>query len=135
VRKMLELEITRLAAERRDDEDLEQMRHHLDQRAEALAKGDTNGYLNADIEFHMAVAIASKNHVVVDLFRTFSTVLRETLFKLAKVQETHDPHTYFHEQMYEAIKAKEVSAAVHWTLQNLDGTVKELRSSMYNDNE
>ncbi len=127
---MLELEISKLAAERRDDQDLEQMRYHLDARSEALAKGDTAGYLNADIEFHNAIAVASKNHVIVDLFRTFSSVLRETLFKLAKVQDTHDPHTHIHEQIYEAIKKRDVAAAADWTLRNLDGTVREIRDSM-----
>ena len=132
---MLELEISRLAAERRNEEDLEEMRRLLDQRSEALGKGDTDGYLNADIAFHIAVAVASKNHVVVDLYRTFSSVLRDSLFKLAKVHATHDPHTFFHEKMYEAIKAKDVAGAENWTLQNLEGTVKELKSSMNIDKE
>lgn len=130
VRKMLELEISRLAAQRRDDQDLEHMRDYLDQRAEALSKGDTDGYLNADIEFHIAVAVASKNHVVVDLYRTFSSVLRDALNKLAKEKEGHDPNTHYHEKLYDSIKAKDVAAAEHWTLQNLDGTVGELRVRM-----
>ncbi|QMV41350.1 FadR/GntR family transcriptional regulator [Cohnella cholangitidis] len=130
VRKMLELEISRLAAERREDQDLEHMRRHLDQRREALDKGDTHGYLNADIEFHIAIAVASKNHVVVDLYRTFSSALREALYKLAKEKEGHDPNTEIHEKIYEAIKNKDVSAAEHWTLRNLDGTVGQLRERM-----
>ncbi|BBI35716.1 FadR/GntR family transcriptional regulator [Cohnella abietis] len=134
VRKMLELEISRLAAQRRDDQDLEQMRQHLDQRNEALSKGDTSGYLNADIEFHLSIAVASKNNVVVDLYRTFSAVLRESLLKLAMVKATHDPNTHIHELMYEAIKAKDVAAAENWTLLNLDETVKEL-NEMNTDKE
>ncbi|MCD9024586.1 FadR/GntR family transcriptional regulator [Cohnella silvisoli] len=130
VRKMLELEISRLAAQRRDDQDLEQMRRHLDQRSAAINKGDTNGYLNADIEFHIAVAAASKNHVVIDLFRTFSSVLRDALDKLVKDQEVHDPHTQYHEKLYEAIKDKDVAAAEHWTLLNLDGMVEELKKRL-----
>ncbi|WP_256761746.1 FadR/GntR family transcriptional regulator [Cohnella sp. WQ 127256] len=130
VRKMMELEISRLAAERRDEQDLEHMRHFLDQRSDALSKGDTNGYLNADIEFHIAVAAASKNHVVADLYRTFSSVLREALFKLAKDKEGHDPNTEFHEKLFESIKAKDVAAAELWTLRNLDGTVGQLRDWM-----
>ncbi|MFC5404581.1 FadR/GntR family transcriptional regulator [Cohnella soli] len=130
VRKMLEVEISRLAAERRDEQDLAAMRHHLDRRADALARGDTADYLNADVDFHNAVAAASKNNVAVDMYRTFSTVLRETLSHLAADQEAHDPHVIFHEKMYEAIKAGDVEEAVHWTLGNLDGTVKQLKSLM-----
>ncbi|TVY03192.1 FadR/GntR family transcriptional regulator [Cohnella terricola] len=127
VRKMLELEISRLAAERRDEEDLEQMRRHLDQRSEALKKGDREGFVNADVKFHIAVAVASKNHVAVDLYRTFSSVLREALSKLEMEKEGHDPNTECHEKLYEAIKAKDVAASEHWTLQNLNYTVSQLR--------
>ncbi|RKP48766.1 FadR family transcriptional regulator [Cohnella endophytica] len=127
VRKMLELEISRLAAERRDEQDLEAMRRHLDSRQAALDKGDTSAYLNADVEFHNAVAVASKNNVAIDLYRTFSSVLRETLSNLAKDDEVHDPHVLFHEKLYEAIKEKDVAEAELWTKRNLDGTVEQLK--------
>ncbi|MBP1990953.1 FadR/GntR family transcriptional regulator [Paenibacillus eucommiae] len=128
VRKMLELEIAKLAAERRDQEDLDQMRSHLEIRSQALEKGDTQAYLKADVDFHLSVAVASKNAVVIDLYRTFSAVLLDALHKLTNEQrDEHDPHVLFHENLYEAIKAKDGSAAVHWTMQNLEKTVTELK--------
>ncbi|MCY9692338.1 FadR/GntR family transcriptional regulator [Paenibacillus alginolyticus] len=127
VRRMLELEISRLAAERRDDYDLEQMRSALDQRSEALEKGDTSTYLNSDVKFHLSIAIASKNSVAIDLYRTFSTVLLETSYKLVSVESPHDPNNLQHENMYQAIKDKDVSAAEYWTKQNLDDTVSQLK--------
>ncbi|MDF2958403.1 MAG: GntR family transcriptional regulator [Paenibacillus sp.] len=132
VRRMLELEIAKLAAERRDDNDLAQMRGHLDKRAQAIQAAQVNDYLNADICFHIAVAAASKNAVVIDLYRTFSTVLREALSKLVSGSLVHDPHELFHENLYEAIKKKDPSAAIHWTVQNLDQTVAELEESLAN---
>ncbi|SFL53445.1 DNA-binding transcriptional regulator, FadR family [Paenibacillus sp. 1_12] len=126
VRKMLELEISRLAAARRDEEDLEKMRGHLDNRSAALDRGDTEAYLLSDIDFHLSVAVASKNSVVIDLYRTFSTVLLDASQKLAKYQSGHDPHTLFHERLYQSIQEKDVQAAVHWTSQNLEGTISEL---------
>ncbi|MCU6797748.1 FadR family transcriptional regulator [Paenibacillus sp. WQ 127069] len=127
VRKMLELEISRLAASRRDEDDLEKMRSHLDNRSAALDRGDTEAYLLSDIDFHLSVAVASKNSVVIDLYRTFSTVLLDAIQKLAKYQVGHDPHTLFHERLYQSIQEKDVQAAVHWTSQNLDGTIAELQ--------
>lgn len=47
VRSVLELEIARLAALRRNDEDLRLMREALDRSAATLAAGDLVGYLDA----------------------------------------------------------------------------------------
>ncbi|OPH59435.1 transcriptional regulator [Paenibacillus ferrarius] len=127
VRKMLELEISRLAAQRRNDLDLEQMRNALDQRQESLEKGDMSNYLVSDMKFHLSIAIASKNSVAIDLYRSFSTVFLEASHKLVSVQDVHDPHNLQHESMYQAIKDKDVSGAAYWTQQNLDDTVTQLK--------
>ncbi|NOV00858.1 FadR/GntR family transcriptional regulator [Paenibacillus planticolens] len=127
VRKMLELEISRLAAERRDENDLEQMRSALNQRFEALENGDTGTYLSFDVKFHLAIAIASKNSIVIDLYRSFTSALLEASHKLVSVETVHDPHHLYHENMYQAIKDKDVSAAEYWTMKNLDETVTELK--------
>jgi len=133
VRRMLEIEIARLAAERRGDDDLSLMREHLDTRLQALEKDDMGGYLKADIAFHQSVAVASKNGVVVDLYRTFSSELLDALNKLVMDREAHDPHNAYHEGLYEAIKARDADAAVHWTLQNLNATVALLTKSAKTD--
>lgn len=125
-RKMLELEISRLAAFRRDEEDLKNMRTHLDTRSFALQQNDRELYAKSDIEFHMAIAVASKNGVIIDLFRTFSQVLSDAINKLNKEYRSHDPQTYYHEQLYEAIKNQDSELALKWTLLNLEGTIAEL---------
>ncbi|TDF94027.1 FadR/GntR family transcriptional regulator [Paenibacillus piri] len=132
VRRMLELEIAKLAAERRDEDDLAQMRELLDNRAAALNSKRINDYLNSDVKFHISVAAASKNAVVIDLYRTFSTVLREALGSLFLERPMHDPHVQFHENLYDAIKKQDAAAAIHWTMLNLDETVAGLKQSLAN---
>jgi GntR family transcriptional repressor for pyruvate dehydrogenase complex len=127
VRKMLELEISRLAAERRDEADLEQMSEALDQRLKALERGDLDTYLTADLAFHQAIAVASKNSVVIDLYRSFSAVLLDALTNLVKDEQVHDHHHLFHVNLFQAIRDKDVAAAEHWTVQNLEGTVQQLK--------
>jgi GntR family transcriptional repressor for pyruvate dehydrogenase complex len=131
VRLMLELEIAKFAAERRDESDLQQMRQNLDNRHAALKKGDMNEYVNADILFHLSVAVASKNSVVIDLYRTFSSVLRDTLRMQVAHAKVSDPTKIFHENLYQSIKDQDVEAAVHWTLEHLDGTVAQLKKSVF----
>src|SRR5699024_1078805 len=68
-RKMVELEMARLASIRRDETDLENMRNQLDTRQTALKNANQELYTKSDIEFHMSIAIACKNGVIIDLFR------------------------------------------------------------------
>lgn len=125
-RKMLELEISRLAALRRDENDLEKMRSHLDTRNKALQKDDRELYTKSDIEFHMSIAIACKNGVIIDLFRTFSQTISDAMHKLNKEYSSHDPQSQHHEKLYESIKEKEPELAVKYTLLILEGTLAEL---------
>ncbi|GGH20721.1 FadR/GntR family transcriptional regulator [Paenibacillus segetis] len=125
-RKMIELEISRLAALRHDDTDLTNMRQHLDTRKMALEQNDRELYAKSDIEFHMAIAIASKNAVIIDLYRTFSHALSDAMSKLNHNYSSHDPQSYSHEQVYESIKNGDSDQAVKWTLDILNGTLSEL---------
>ncbi|BBH21148.1 GntR family transcriptional regulator [Paenibacillus baekrokdamisoli] len=130
VRRMLELEIAKLAAERRDEDDLKQMRIFLDNRLQAQKQRDMTGFLTEDIKFHLAIAIASKNTVVTDLYRTFTSVLQDALHKLVSDTEVHNPHDEIHENLYQAIVEKNAETAMYWTLQNLDGTVKAIKKAL-----
>ncbi|MCH5583684.1 FadR family transcriptional regulator [Shimazuella sp. AN120528] len=129
VRRMLELEMSRFAAMRRDDHDLTSMREALDRRISALKKGDRNEYIHADVSFHLAIARASKNSVAIDLFQSFSSVLSETLQKLAEesADDSQRQH-HIHENIYQAILQKDEDSAVQWTLENLDKTVVKLKA-------
>lgn len=125
-RKMIELEISRLAAQRRNDTDLSNMREHLNTRSTALEQNDREGYVKSDIEFHMAIAIASKNSVIIDLYRTFTHILSDAMSKLNRNYSSHDPQSYHYEQVYESIKKGDPDQAVHWTLKILTGTMSKL---------
>ncbi|MGG3279073.1 FadR/GntR family transcriptional regulator [Paenibacillus solani] len=125
-RKMIELENSRLAALRRDETDLANMREHLDTRKMALEQDDHDLYAKSDIDFHMAIAMASKNAVIIDMFRTFSQVLSDAMDKLNQNYRSHNPLSYYHEQVYEAIKQGDPDQAVKWTLDILNGTLAEL---------
>jgi len=127
VRKMLEIEMSRLAAERRGEDDLEQMRTALDLRLQAIQQGDLEAYAKADLEFHLTIARASKNAVASDLFRSFSSVLADALRKLTKEPNISDRQHPVHENLYQAIKDKNPTDAVYWTEVNLNTTIEELK--------
>ena len=121
VRSTLELEIVRLAAERRKESDLERMRGFLKARQDALSGNDAAAALDADIAFHCAVADAAGNEVLADLYRIFALTLREALAVLwdaddGKASETAD----LHNRLVAAIEARDASQAVATATAMLD---------------
>ncbi|MNW12530.1 hypothetical protein D3C71_2102440 [compost metagenome] len=52
-----------------------------------------------------------------------------------KDEQVHDHHHLFHVNLYQAIKDKDVAAAEHWTLQNLEGTVQQVKKFLRQDQE
>lgn len=75
LRQMTELDMTALAAEQRTEDDLARMREILDDISTRL--DDYVACLDADLEFHMAVAAATQNPFVVAFVQPINTVLRE----------------------------------------------------------
>ncbi|MFM9281589.1 FadR/GntR family transcriptional regulator [Paenibacillus jiagnxiensis] len=128
VRLMLEVEISRLAAERRDDRDLEHIQECLMLRNKYLASGDMELYFDADVSFHLAVAAATKNAVTVDLYRTFTAVLRQTIDKHSADPQITNYYTEQHINLYEAIRDRNADEAVACTLAHLEGVKKELQA-------
>lgn len=126
VRRILELEIAKLAAERRSDDDLALMRTSLSKRREARRVNDLRGYVDSDLAFHLAIAAASKNSVLTDLYLSFSNALRDALDKLVADQELDKNQITIHEQMLDAIERKDAKAAEYWTAENIERTTKDL---------
>ncbi len=130
VRRALELEIAKLAARRRSEEDLLAMRESLAKRREARRVNDKRSYVDADLLFHLAIAAASKNSVLTDLYFSFSNTVRDALDKLISDQELHKNQISIHEQLLAAIERQDEQAAVYWAAQNLDKTMEDLQVSL-----
>ena len=128
VRHILELEIAKLAALRRTDDDLVHMRESLNKRREARRIDDKCAYVDSDLAFHLAVAAASKNSVLADLYLSFSNALRDALDKLISDRELYQNQISIHEQLLEAIERKDGQAAEYWTAENLDRTTKSIEA-------
>jgi DNA-binding FadR family transcriptional regulator len=96
VRSLLEIEIVQLAVKHRQSEDLLDMRLALEQRWQAITNNSYNDCADADIRFHKAIALASHNSVLADLYQTFTNVIRESFQKrrpdVQVFQHTHELH-------------------------------------------
>ena len=69
VRKLLELKIAEKAALLHSPLDIQKMRDCLDKRALAAKAGDITATITADIDFHLGLATASGNEILLDLYK------------------------------------------------------------------
>lgn len=66
-RKILEPNIARLAAIYRDDDDLTQLYDVMHRMKQGEKSGDFSRYIEADFDFHIVLALATHNPVIIDL--------------------------------------------------------------------
>jgi DNA-binding FadR family transcriptional regulator len=79
VRRTLEVGAARLAALRRTDEDVTQMRALLARRTTAVHAGHIEEALGLDVSLHRAIGVAAHNPVLTDLYENFLAALQESV--------------------------------------------------------
>ncbi|WP_400247483.1 FadR/GntR family transcriptional regulator [Niallia sp. JL1B1071] len=119
-RAMLDQEVVKLAIRRRTQEDLLHIKSWLDKRYQALQNGNYATYVEADIEFHLAIAKASHNKVLLDLYQSFSPVLTKILSNFLLHQSNYKDNSDIHQQLFEAILNQDEKKAIQCVLNNLE---------------
>lgn len=79
VRRGLEVEAARLAAERRTDHDIAVMRSHLTERAAAARSGDLEALVLADLALHRSVTATSYNPVLTSLYESLLDSIQKSI--------------------------------------------------------
>lgn len=103
-RQVLEVEMSGLAAERAAGEDLLSLETHL--LAMEQNRHDLERYSLADLEFHLAIARASRNRVLGQMLETLRDIVRVWIY------ETYSERAFEeHLPVYEAIRAADRSQA------------------------
>ena len=112
VRSILEQEIVLLATKNSNQADLKAIGEALEKRKQAIAQESRLECVNADIEFHMAIARASGNQVLADLYESFTAIIRDFFAKRAPSGITHFAMShYLHQALFNAIKEGNADAA------------------------
>ena len=107
VRKLLEDETVRLAAKNHTEQDLEEIKQCLENRKLAIRTEQRQACVDADIAFHIAIARASSNQALADLYQGFTSIIRDFFSKREVRGISHFAMSHhLHEQLFEAIKNK-----------------------------
>ena len=76
-RNCLEVSIAHLAAQRRNREDVRAIQEAYSHRKEQVT--DTKENTKADLDFHMAIAMACHNEILIDVYKSLSTYLENQI--------------------------------------------------------
>ena len=110
VRRCLEVEAARLAAERRTDAQLATLTELHDLRAAAYATGDLDAATEADLAFHRRIAEAAGNPVLLAIYETLlDAVVANIRFNFEHPAEEHD---VAHTALLDAIAAGDAAKAM-----------------------
>lgn len=118
-RAMLDEKIVMLACSRRTEEDLDRLKQLLKNREQNLNMGNYSSYVIEDIAFHLAIAKASHNKSLENLYFHFSKSLRNQLNKKLLSIPDYSANSNIHENIYMAIKNQDQDQAKYWVLENL----------------
>jgi DNA-binding FadR family transcriptional regulator len=111
VRQLLEMKIAEKAALNRTEKDIEAMKSHLANRKVAAQAGLLEACVDADIQFHVAIAEASKNEILADLYKSASVHLKNWFMQIYPDTSKFTETTAIHEQLYKSIVAGDAKKA------------------------
>jgi len=127
VRRMIEPEMGRLAAERATDEDIARMEACLGEMAEDIAGGGIGS--DADAAFHSAIAESTSNELLVQLIEVVGAAIREhrELFQTAAgARQSLEEHR----RILEAIRGRDGEAAYQSTREHIDSVRRLLEAAL-----
>ena len=109
VREILEPEIAALAAQRVDEEMLSAMREAI--AVMDTARKDSEAFIEGDLDFHLALAEAAANPLILSLIDSIVGLLREQRTRTYFVEGGPERGQYHHRRILEAIEHRDAVGA------------------------
>ncbi|MCA1688440.1 MAG: FadR family transcriptional regulator [Actinobacteria bacterium] len=127
MRKILEVEISGLAAERATEEDTDAMRVQLERMAALIDAPE--GYVDADVEFHALLARGARNGVLLTMLEPIVDLLRAS----RRVSATRRPGSALralgeHEEILRRVEASDAGGARREMREHLANTAKDIEA-------
>jgi len=111
LREIFEPKTAHLAALRADDEDLRKIKEQSDQIEKHVNAQDIEKYSLADAEFHKALAVASKNQLLIAVMSGLQQVMMTMIYEKS-VDSMSEATIHNHKIVYEALAARDPDRAI-----------------------
>lgn len=109
VREILEPDIAALAATRADEENVATMREAI--AVMDSARQDAEAFIEADLDFHLALAEAASNPLILSLIDSIVGLLREQRLRTFYVDGGPERGQYHHKRILEAVEHRDSQGA------------------------
>jgi GntR family transcriptional repressor for pyruvate dehydrogenase complex len=120
VRKIVEVPLAKLAAQRASDEDIHELKVVLDKLKDE--KTDKKTYIEEDLNFHLQIAKSSKNLLLQALLLSLRPILLSCIEQTIEAGNRPESQLHYHENIYEAIKSHNPDRAGLFMGTHLEGT-------------
>ena len=128
IREILEVEISGLAAERAEREDVREMRGQLD-RMETLIDAP-EGYVDADVEFHALLARSTRNGVLLTMLDPVVELLRASRQVSASRPGSARRALREHEEILRRVEVGDADGARRQMRAHLMNTAKDIEAAL-----
>src|SRR5699024_2239759 len=95
-----------------------------------IEEDDEAAFIEADIQFHKAIVKASHNKVLIDLYEHMTDILYQSVETLLKIRKKLNFQAHIHQDLFEAIRDKQVEQAVQCVniyIDELQETLNEIK--------
>jgi GntR family transcriptional repressor for pyruvate dehydrogenase complex len=107
-RRLIEVSLAGLAAERRDDAALADLRARIEQMA---AASDADAFVAADVGFHLRIAEAARNETLLGVMTSMWSLLQVWISRVMHAATDFAPSLKEHRAVLDAIEAADAAAA------------------------
>jgi GntR family transcriptional repressor for pyruvate dehydrogenase complex len=128
VRRILEVEVAALAAERAGPKEVAEMRGRLEAMRASIEAPE--GYVDADVEFHAALARATENRVLLVMLEPVVDLLRASREVSASRPGSARRALGEHERVLERVERGDAAGAREEMRQHMDATARDIEEAL-----
>ncbi|MHC6221849.1 FadR/GntR family transcriptional regulator [Arthrobacter sp. MMS24-S77] len=129
VRRSLDVPAAALAAQRRDQEDLDRLQDALERRRAAAEAHDDDGFRQADIDFHRGVVDAAHNQLLAGIYGSLAAEIDGSWTSPAGLERAASTEHDNHDELFEAIRDRSAQDAMMVAGSILDNQASDLEGT------
>ena len=128
-RKIVETELSALAAKRADPKDIQALKEYLHQMKTQL--NDPVAFIDSNHHFHLSIAKAAQNSILKDFIEKIRDLLRINIAVVIQKSTISKRSLAYHQHIFEAIRDHDVSRARRAMAEHLTDIEKEFVKIVY----
>lgn len=126
-RFIIETAVVRLAVERAAEEHLLMLQEILSRQGQSARCGKLEEFSILDTEFHLTLARASGNKLLVKLEETILELLRQFIRKVSELPGAVEDALAFHTRIADALRRRDAQDVEHWMSSHLMDVAQRLK--------